>query len=141
MSEQPKEETKQQKLARLQEDRAKIEAARKDKFLDRQIEREELAARFERELGAEGSEFFIYDSGHLGDPLVVVKRGQMVQYTKYEDSKHTHADRFDFVSPCIAFPPLDEYCEARQKRIGIEVEIANRLARLYGLKVEIEQGK
>jgi hypothetical protein len=134
-------ENKKQKLARLQTERAKLEAERADKLLDREIEREELAARFEKELGPEGSEFLIYDSGHLGDPLVVVKRGQMVQYTSYEASKQTHADRYDFVSPCIVHPTLTEYQEARQRRYGIEIEVANRLAKLFGLRVQVDTGK
>lgn len=136
-----KEETRAEKLARLEREAHALAEQRNEKQLDRKIERLELAQRFERELGAEGSEFIIYDSGHLDDPLVVVKRGALVQYTKYEDSKHTHADRYDFVSPCIVHPSLEEYQTARQRRIGIEVEVANRLAKLYGLKVEIDAGK
>ena len=136
-----KEETTAQKLARLQETRARREKGRDDQRLEREVRKLELAEEFESKLGAEGSEFFIYDSGHLDDPLFVVKRGLLIQYTKYEDSKQTHADRFDFVSPSVVHPTLDEYKVAREKRIGIEVELANRLAKLYGLNVKVDSGK
>lgn len=136
-----KEETTAEKLARLQQNRAKREKGRDEKRLEREVRKLELAEEFEAKLGAEGSEFFIYDSGHLDDPLFVVKRGLLIQYTKYEDSKQTHADRFDFVSPSVVHPTLDEYKVARENRIGIEVELANRLAKLYGLNVKVDSGK
>lgn len=134
-------ETLEQKHARLLKAREEKDRERAAKRIMRDVERMELAERFEGELGPEGSEFMIYDSKHLDDPLVVVKRPALVQWTKYEQSKHTPTDRYDFVAPSIVHPPLDEFNTLRQKRIGVEIAASNLAAHLMGINTEALEGK
>lgn len=134
-------ETREQHHNRLLELRHARQKERAGKLKDREIERMELAERFEAQIGAEGSEFAIYDSGHISDPLVVVKRPQLVQWTKYEQSKQTPTDRYDFVAPSVVHPPIDEWNALREKRVGIEIAASNLMAKLMGLGQEAEAGK
>lgn len=129
------------KLARLRKERAEREAARADKRVEREVEREELAARFEAELGPEGSEFAIVDSGIVGDPIVVLKRPALVQWTTYEQSQQTPTDRYHFVVPSVVHPPQAEYNAFREKRIGVELLASNALAVLMGAAEGAARGK
>lgn len=130
-----------ERLATLKKERAIREEVRAAQRLERELLREELAARFEGELGAEGSEFEIVDTGHLGDPLLVVKRPALVQWTKYEQSKQTAQDRYEMVVPSLVHPTIDEFNALRDKRIGGEIQAANALARLMGLTEASDRGK
>ncbi len=130
-----------ERLDQLLKDRAIREEVRAAQRLERQIEREELAAKFEAEHGAEGAEFTIIDSGHLGDALVVVKRPESVQWTKYEQSKQLPSDRYDFVAPSIAHPDRDTFNALRNRRIGVEIQCSNAMAAMMGLVEAGERGK
>ncbi len=128
-------------LARLREQRQKRDKSRADARILREIEKENLRERYESELGAEGSEFMIVDTGHLDDPLVVVKRPALVQWTKWEQSKQTPTDRYDMVAPSLVLPTRDEYNALREKRYGAEMQSSNALAVMLGLLTEADLGK
>ena len=134
-------ESLEERRARLLEQKAERDATRRARLAAREVERLELAERYELELGAEGSEFAIFDSGHVDDPLVVVKRPALVQWSKYEQSKQTPIDRFDFVRPSIVHPAEAEWNALREKRPGVEIQASNLMAHMMGLKVEADAGK
>lgn len=136
-----KTETLAEKHTRLLRERDAKQKALREKQLERDVQRMELAESFERELGREGSEFMIYDSGFLEDPLVVVKRPEPVQWTKYEQSKMTPADRYDFVGPSVKHPPLEEFNALCARRAGVTTKCSNLLAHMMGLLQEDEAGK
>lgn len=134
-------ETPDEKLERLRKDRAERNKGLRDAQIIRAITREELIARYEAELGIQGSEWDIVDSGHLDDPFVVVKRPALVQWTKYEQTKQTPTDRYDFVIPSVVYPSRDDYNALREKRIGVEVQASNAMAHMMGLVGDTDQGK
>lgn len=136
-----KEETKSEKLARLRRERQERESARDDARIDRELEKEELIAKFERELGPRGSEFQILDTRLPGDPLVVIKRPQKVQWTKWEQSKQTPVDKYDLVAPSVVHPSVEAFGDLLQKRAGIETTITNLMAPMMGLFEAEEAGK
>jgi hypothetical protein len=135
-------ETIEQELARLRRERAEREAPDKDARIRREIEKEKLIVRFERELnGKLGSEFVIVDTGHLSDPFIVMKKPILVQWEKYTQSKMSPAERFDYIAPSIAYPKLDEYTLLRTNRAGLDTAVSNALMPMMGLSAEVEAGK
>lgn len=134
-------ESKAEKLARLRKERQELEAKRAEKELDRELEKEELLAKFEGLLGPRGSEFQLLDTRLPGDPYVVVKRPAMVQWTKWEQSKQTPTDRYDLVAPSIVHPSIDEFNELRTKRVGIETTLSNLMAPMMGIFQAEDAGK
>ena len=136
----PREERRQRLLALRAEERQRAEekAVRAE---ENEIERLELVSKFTRELGPENEQFAIYDGTHLGEGHVVVKLGPGILLQTYFDSKMTPADRYDFISTCIAHPTMTKYNELRARRPAIDIEVSNRLARLFGAGVKVEEGK
>lgn len=134
-------ESLEARRARLLEQKEQREAVRRARLAAREVERLELAERYEAELGPEGSEFAVFDSGHVDDPLVVVKRPALVQWSKFEQSKQTPIDRYDFVAPSIVHPTKDEWNALREKRPGVELGASNLMAHMMGLKTEADAGK
>lgn len=134
-------ETSDQKRARLEQQRAERMKQRKQKLDERSLLRLELAERFEQERGPEGSDFAIYDSGQPDDPLVVVARPLLVQWTKYEQTKQTPTDRFDFVTPSVLYPEREAYLALREKRVGVELGCSNLMGAMMGIQAQDEAGK
>lgn len=131
------------------EKRALIKAAEQKRVLDEeqskldaQWERHQLVERFERELGGkEGQQFAICDATHLGEGFFVVKLGPAILMKTFFDSEMNDVDRCDFVAPCIVHPSKEAYLAARERRNGFDIELSNRLAGLYGLKLKVNEGK
>lgn len=136
-----KAETPREKLSRLRESNQKRDKDREEKKVLDEIERLELIAKFEKELGPEGQAFAIYDATHAGEGFFVVKHGEAVLYTSFMESKITPTDRYDFVAPCVVHPTRAEFDAAQSRRPGINIELSNRLVGLYGIKIKTEEGK
>jgi hypothetical protein len=141
VNEQAPKETPEQELERLQAERAERKKALKARLTARAIEKEKLRLKYESELGTEGSQFEIIDTGHHDDPFVVVKLPALVQWTKWEQSKQTPTDRYDFVVPSVVAPSIEAYNALRQKRYGVEMQASNALGRLLGLMEVDDLGK
>lgn len=139
--EEKKSETLAEKHTRLMQERQEKDKAIRTKEMERDCQRMELASKYERELGREGSEFMIFDSKFVDDPLVVLKRPATVQWTKYEQSKMTYADRYDFVAPSVVHPTLDEFNALKEKRAGATISCSNLLSAMMGLRLGEESGK
>lgn len=132
-------EEKRARLREAEQKRAEESQARK---LDAQIARLELVERLERELnGREGQQFAIFDATHLGEGFFAVKLGEAILMKRFMESEMTDVDRCDFVSPCIVHPSKEDYLAARARRPGIDIELSNRLAGLFGLKLKVDEGK
>ena len=134
-------ETFDQRYLRMLEQKQKRDQERKRKHQERELARDELVARFEEELGPEGSSFGVYDTGHVDDPLIVVKRPARVQWTKFSQSKQTVADRYDLIAPSLVHPSIDEWNALLEKRAAVDLGVSNLLSDLMGLKQEADQGK
>ncbi len=135
--------------ATLDEKRARVAAAKRAKDaaeearkLDAEIERLDLAERFEKELGGpEGQQFAILDKTKCGEGLFVVKLAPSIVWKTYWDSKMTDVDRCDLVSQCIVHPAKETYLAARGRRMGIDAELTKALGILNGLQLDIDEGK
>ena len=134
-------ETFEAKRARLLASKKTRDAEREAKKRAAEVERLELAERFERELGPEGEAFAVYDASSVGEGIFVIKLGEAVLYTTFMESKMTPGDRYDFVSSCIVHPSKAAYDQAQLRRPGINVELSNKLAALFGLKIKADEGK
>lgn len=125
----------------LEARRARDEQAELEQ-LERDFARLELREQLEKETnGKEGKQFAIYDASAVGEGLFAVKLGPAVLFQTFMDSERTPVDRCDFVTHCIAHPSKEDYLAARGRRPGIDIELSNRLAKLYGLDIEIKEGK
>lgn len=120
------------------QDEKRAEARRQAK-----VERARLAFKYSRELGgAEGSAFFIHDTGDLGEGMVVVKLGDALRWQSFLDvEKPTDADRHDLLEACVVHPTREQFQTLVAKRKALYLELANRLGALYGLKIRSDEGK
>lgn len=133
----------------LDEKRARVNAANRakaareeDRKLNAELERLDLAERFEKELGGpEGQQFAILDMTKRGEGLFVVKLAPSIIWKTYWDSKMTDVDRCDLVTACIVHPAKEEYLAARGRRQGIDAELTKLLGALNGLQIDIDEGK
>lgn len=134
--------TLDEKRARVLSAKRAKDAAEETRKLDADIERLDLAERFERELnGPEGQQFAILDMTKRGEGLFVVKLAPSIVWKTYWDSKMTEVDRCDLVSACIVHPTKDAYLAARGRRQGIDAELTKLLGALNGLQIDIDEGK
>lgn len=131
-------EEKRTRLRALDAERGKARAAAKQ---DAEIAVLELRDRFERELGPEGQAYAMFDASSVGEGIFVVKLGEGILYTTFMESKLTPVDRYDFVAPCVVYPSRSDYDRAQARRPGLNVELSNRLAGLFGLKLKADEGK
>ncbi len=130
------------KRARVLAARSKAQAKAESRKLDAEYDRLELVERFERETaGEEGQQFAILDCTGLGEGFFVVKLAPGIIWKNYWDSKMTDVDRCDLVTACLAYPEKTDYLAARNRRVGIDVELTNLVARLNGLKGKEDEGK
>lgn len=134
-------ETFEAKRARLLASKQEREQERAAKKLEAEVEELELVESFERTLGPKGQAFAMYDATSVGEGFFVVKLGEGVLYTTFMESKMTPVDRYDFVAPCVVHPSRADYDRVQARRPGITVELSNRLASLFGLKLKADEGK
>jgi hypothetical protein len=117
-------------------------AAEEERALDGEVQRLELAERFERELGGpEGQQFAIHDATDVGEGFFVVKLAPSITFKTYWDSKMTDVDRCDFVTSCLVYPTREVYLAARGRRMGIDAVLSDMLGALNGLKRKSDSGK
>ena len=136
------EATLEEKRVRVLAAKRRREAAEEERKLNAEVERLDLAERFETELGGpEGQQFAILDMTKRGEGLFVVKLAPSIIWKTYWDSKMTEVDRCDLVSACIVHPAKDAYLAARGRRQGIDAELTKLLGALNGLQIEIDEGK
>lgn len=137
----PKTETDDEKLARMRARQAEREAEQVRARRAAELERFDLLEKYERELGKEGVDFFIYDATKMGLGFFVLKRGDALRWQVFLESKMTPADRYDFIEGCVVHPAKEVYQAARASRPGIDIVLGNELGKLYGFHARDLEGK
>lgn len=134
-------QTASERLAELQAKKAAREAKRlvdgdaqelalleaEQKYVDQNLER--------------GRDFEIIDCQEHGEPVIVIKRGAAVVYTKFAASKMGPTDLDAFVTPNLLEPDVATYRAIVERRPQIAVRCGNAVATLYGVKKEADSGK
>lgn len=135
--------TAEEKRTRIAAAKQKALEAEDERKLDAQIERIELAEKFEPALAGKdiGTEHAIYDATARAEGFFVVKRREAILFRTFMDSKMGEVERCDFVSTCIVHPDKEAYLAARGRLPGIDIELSNRLAVLYGADLKGVEGK
>jgi hypothetical protein len=135
-------QTTAEKLAAHRKKQADKDAAEAIRREGLELEKFELIDRFEKELnGKLGRDFEIVDDSEEGEGFIVVKRGEAVQFRTYMDSKQTGMDREQFILPLLVYPSKDVFLGRINRRDFVGVRCVNALAKLAGLKQDVEAGK
>lgn len=121
-----------------EQDQKRADARRRAK-----IEHARLAFEWTRTLGGpEGSAFFIHDTGDLGEGMFVVKLGDTLRLKAFMDVDNpTDSDRYDLLEGCVVHPAKEQFQTICNRRPALYIELSNRLAKLYGLKLRTDEGK
>lgn len=128
-----------ERARKRKEDRAKLAT---DERMLAEVERSELAERFEKETnGREGRDFAIVDVSEYGEGCVVVKLGPGVLFKAFMASKQTEMDRDALITPCLIHPSADRVRAMVAKRDFIAVRITNAIAFLNGIEDASQKGK
>ena len=129
------------KLAAARAEKEAREAARVAKLEALELERLELEAKLEKELGPLGERFEIVDASDVGEGFIAVRLGEELLWKRFSSSPMAQADAHDFVTPCVVHPETDRFLAIVGRRPALLDRCASACASLYGLKLKAARGK
>lgn len=106
-----------------------------------ELERLELEAKYEGEIGPIDRAFVIVDASDLGEGFIVLRLGEGVLWKTFSTSKMDVVDVETFVLPNVVHPSRETYREIVMRRGFLADRCATSLAKLYGVKRETDAGK
>lgn len=130
----------QEKLLKLQDEKAAREEQRRKAKVKRDLLVLELESKYESDLGPRGQGFEIVAENHPEGPIVV-KLAEAVAHKKLTSSKLLMEDVEHYVLPCVVYPERDRYLQIVGSRPEIRNRCANALFTLQGAKTEADAGK
>lgn len=133
-----------ERLAQLEEAKAKREAAHETARLEHRVKELELEDQFEKEIGKRGVEFEIVVSD--ADGPIVVRRVEEVLYKRFmkavdSEKGATNEDYYAYVAPGIAHPAKDAFDKIVAARPHVSQRCANAMLTLHGAKQVKDSGK
>jgi len=130
------------KLARLEEDKAKRQAAREAKAKLRRLEELELEAKYTEEIGARGVKFDIV-SNELGN--FVLRLAEFIKHKAFNAKGSagtvTEEDVFQFVLPSVIVPDRETAQRLFREHVQVAWICAGVLQEMSAAKGEAKAGK
>lgn len=132
-----------ERLAEVQRGLAVLEERREEEAKRRELEVGELRLKYASELGREGYDFAVVETG---EGVVVVQRVTAVVSKRFRDSisgtqENTPAKSFEYTKPGVVHPDAKTYAEWHAKNDFVAVTVSAALIGLYLAESGVRRGK